>query len=131
MSIFITKNTEKIIPMIDWYKRQKFKNIGRPYGKVFEGEKMSTNKIYYYKSASKKLGFNRLLSGHSGRYSTLLRLFLANVNETNINIIMHWESDSKMLFKYRGILLENSNIAAPYLLEIHDQKQNNGEGFEF
>jgi len=114
------KSTTIFAELWDWYvKRQT--NMGLNKGKLFKFS--STGMVtYYYKKASTQLGFTRRITGHSGRNSTLVRLFKAGVNDTNINLFMRWRKDSSMIYSYRSTLLETTSIAAPHLLREYDEK---------
>jgi len=113
------ESTKLFEELWDWYVMNEHQK-GYDKGKVFDTYTGAVT--YYYKKASNKLGYNiRRVTGHSGRNSTLTRLFEAKVSDTNINLFMRWNKDSKMIFNYRNMLLETSNIAAPHLLRIYDE----------
>jgi hypothetical protein len=80
--------------------------------------------VYYYEKGAKQLGFKRRLTGHSGRNSTLLRLFQANVKTEDICLQYHWKRDSAMVFRYRDVLLETTELGAPYALSQYDTSCN-------
>ena len=120
LTIKIGEKTTKLFEELwDWYVMVENKK-GFTKGRLFE---TSTGAVtYYYKKASSKLGFNiRRVTGHSGRNSTLTRLFEAKVSDTNINLFMRWKKNSSMIYDYRNMLLETSNIAAPHLLRTYDE----------
>jgi hypothetical protein len=80
--------------------------------------------VYYYEKVAKKLGYIKRLTGHSGRNSTLVRLFEANVPTEDICIQYHWRRNSEMVFHYRNILLETTKLGAPYALSKYDEACN-------
>jgi hypothetical protein len=80
--------------------------------------------VYYYEKVAKKLGYLKRLTGHSGRNSTLVRLFEANVSTEDICIQYHWKRSSEMVFHYRNILLETTKLGAPYALSKYDEACN-------
>ena len=121
LTIEIGNETTKLFEYLwDWYVEQENKN-GYTKGKLFDTYTGAVT--YYYKKVSNKLGFNiRRATGHSGRNSTLTRLFEAKISDTNINLFMRWKKDSHMIYNYRNMLLETSTIAAPHLLRIYDEQ---------
>jgi hypothetical protein len=87
-------------------------------------DKPTKSYVYYFERACKKLGFKRKLTGHSGRNSTILRLFQAGVKTEDICIQMHWRRNTEMVFLYRDVLLETTSIGAPHMLNAFDEKFN-------
>ena len=76
--------------------------------------------VYYYEKIAKHLGYEKRLTGHSGRNSTLVRLFKSGTTAENICIQYHWRRDSQMIFHYRNTLLETTELGAPYALSKYD-----------
>ena len=80
--------------------------------------------VYYYEKIAKQLGYKKRLTGHSGRNSTLVRLFQSGTSAENICIQYHWTRNSEMIFRYRNILLETTELGAPYALSKYDASCN-------
>ena len=80
--------------------------------------------VYYYEKIAKRLGYKKRLTGHSGRNSTLVRLFQSGTTTENICIQYHWKRDSQMIFRYRNTLLETTKLGAPYALSKYDSSRN-------
>ena len=79
---------------------------------------------YYFDKGRKALQITKKLSGHSGRNSTINRLLLANVPSESICIQLHWKRNTEMIFKYRDVLMETTEIGAPHALELFDRNNN-------
>ena len=115
----VGKSTDQFKYIWNWYTKYCQTNkIDK--GKLFKTN-TTNNLTYYFKKASKRLGLTRVITGHSGRNSTLTRLFKAEINDTNINLFMRWNKDSNMLYRYRNTLLETSNVAPAYKLREFDE----------
>ena len=125
---------EHITIMVDNNPYWNIKNILCKYKKYLEDTKQLKKKmfpdkptrafVYYYEKVAKQLGFKKRLTGHSGRNSTLVRLFQSGTTTENICIQYHWRRDSSMVFRYRNILLETTELGAPYALSKYDAARN-------
>ena len=108
--------------ILDKYK-DFLSNTNQLQKKIFP-DKPTRAYVYYYEKIAKQLGYKKRLTGHSGRNSTLLRLFQSGTNLENICVQYHWRRDSQMLFRYRNILLETTELGAPHALSKYDTSCN-------
>ena len=104
--------------ILDRYKKFLIKN--KQLKKKMFPDKPTRAFVYYYEKIAKQLGYKKRLTGHSGRNSTLVRLFESGTTTENICVQYHWKRDSQMVFKYRNILLETTKLGAPYALNRYD-----------
>ena len=128
------RSLKKEVIAIKTYKNSKWNiiNILIEYKQFLIDNKLETKRIfpnkptrsyaYYFDKGRKACKLDRKLTGHSGRNSTIKRLLLAEVKSESICVQLHWKQNSEMVFRYRDILMETTEIGAPHALESYDRK---------
>ena len=120
MKIYETPNWNILALLIEYKKLLIEEGV---YTKTIFPKKPTKNYAYYFDKGRRKLGFTMKITGHSGRNSTIKRMFLAEVSSESICIQLHWKRDSQMIFRYRDTLMETTNVGAPYQLHKFDMNK--------
>ena len=108
--------TDKII--------QKWLKYYKPRKNMFKDNFKARHIIYQFKVISRELGLKGTITGHSGRNTTLLQLYKANVDDESKKLFMRWRANSQMPLHYRNILLETSDMGAAAKLAKNKFNQN-------
>lgn len=139
--LIMTLNTSKTNPLAKFHEQLTFKidkrNIIKtdkwirkwrkrfnPKGTLLGTDIKARQMVYQFKKVSKELKLKGVITGHSGRNTTLLRLFEAGVDDESKKLFMRWRANSQMPTHYRGILLETSEIGAAAILAKNKFNQN-------
>ena len=97
-------------------------------GKIFPTKWFNTANInYQLKKISKEYKIEPPLSAHSGRNWAAQQLALADTDIITVNLYMRWSPNSKMLYRYRNIMLEETKSGGAFILQI---PKSEGDEFE-